>query len=65
LKGVIKKWFPLRGYGFIDTDGEKKDIFIHSSDVSGVFDLNEGEKVEFDIEDGPKGIRAVNVKLIQ
>ena len=53
-----------RGFGFISRDGEVKDLFFHSNDLSGVtFDeLQVGEAVTFDVVDGPKGQSAKNVK---
>jgi CspA family cold shock protein len=61
-KGVVKRWFTYRGYGFIEPEGEDKDIFVHNSQVVGKRSLREGEKVEFQIENSYKGPRAVNVK---
>jgi CspA family cold shock protein len=64
--GTIKKVVRERGFGFIsDTDG--REVFFHQSSVVDVqFDaLNEQQKVEFDIEDSPKGPRAVNVRVVQ
>lgn len=54
-----------RGFGFIAQDGEKKDLFFHANELSGVDfnDLKEGDKVTFEVADGPKGPNAVNVKL--
>ncbi len=54
-----------KGYGFISREGEEKDLFFHSNDLSGVtFDeLQEGEEVTFDVVDGEKGPGAKNVKL--
>jgi CspA family cold shock protein len=60
------KWFNERkGYGFIEQD-EGSDIFVHYSGIqgSGFRTLKEGDKVTFDIEDGPKGPRAVNVNIV-
>ena len=57
------KWFnEAKGYGFITTD-DGKDVFVHFSAISGdgFKTLAEGEQVNFDIEQGPKGPRAVNV----
>ena len=56
-----------KGFGFIARDGEVKDLFFHSNDLSGVtFDeLQVGAAVSFDIEQGPKGPAAKNVKLAQ
>lgn len=59
------KWFnSQKGFGFITTDEEESDIFVHYSAIedSGFKTLEEGEKVEFDLGQGPKGDQAVNVK---
>lgn len=62
MSGTIKT-LTDRGFGFIARDGEAKDLFFHSKDLSGVtFDeLREGDKVTFEVVDGPKGLGAVNV----
>ena len=54
-----------KGYGFIAQEGEEKDLFFHASAVGdeGEFNsLQEGDAVEFDVEEGDKGPHAVNVK---
>ena len=63
MQGVIKKKTD-KGFGFITVQGQEKDLFFHSKSLVGVtFDeLNEGDTVEFDVEDSPKGPNAVNVK---
>ena len=56
LKGTVK-WFNVKkGFGFIEREDKEKDVFVHASAVkdAGIRFLNEGEKVEFDLEDGPK-----------
>ena len=64
MNGTIKTKTD-RGFGFISRDGEAKDIFFHSNDLSGVtFDeLQVGAAVTFDVENGEKGPSAKNVKL--
>lgn len=60
------KWFSdQKGYGFISRPGGK-DIFVHHTqiDMEGRRTLNEGDGVEFDIEQGDKGPQAVNVKKV-
>ncbi len=61
----IVKWFNERkGYGFIEQD-DGPDVFVHFSGInsSGFKTLNEGDRVDFDIEDGQKGPAAVNVAV--
>jgi CspA family cold shock protein len=52
-----------KGFGFISREGEEKDLFFHSNDLEGVDyrDLNEGDKVTFEVAEGPKGLNAVSV----
>lgn len=65
-KGKIKKLVRERGFGFIsDTDG--REVFFHQSGLTdGGFDgLKEDQDVEFDVENSPKGPRAINIRLTQ
>jgi len=61
-QGTVKWFNSSKGYGFIAHEGGK-DVFVHFSAVSmeGYRTLNEGDKVEFSIEDSPKGPQATNV----
>lgn len=59
------KWFnAAKGYGFIQADGQEKDIFVHHTSIKadGFRTLNEGEPVEFELVQGPKGFKAENVQ---
>lgn len=59
------KWFnEAKGFGFISQDDGGKDVFVHFSAIqgSGFRTLTEGQKVSFDIQDGPKGPQAANVQ---
>ena len=62
-KGTIKWFSDQKGYGFITSEGGKKDVFVHYSALQGegFKTLAEGEQVSFDITDGPKGEQATNV----
>lgn len=63
MKGTIKRIIYDRNFGFIQTEGEEKDIFFHQSGVTVEFgDLKEGDAVEFDVEDTDRGLQAVNLK---
>ncbi|MBL7897767.1 MAG: cold shock domain-containing protein [Crocinitomicaceae bacterium] len=60
-KGKVKFFNESKGYGFIVDDETKKEHFVH---ISGLVDeVREGESVTFELQDGKKGINAVNVKL--
>lgn len=61
-KGKVKWFNAKKGYGFISTD-EGKDVFVHHKEIQsdGFRTLREGEEVEFDIAQGPKGELAKNV----
>ena len=58
--GKVDFFHDTGGYGFITTEDEDDDVFFHMEDVGGP-DLEEGESIEFDIEQAPKGPRATNV----
>lgn len=61
-KGTVKWFNNQKGYGFI-SDENGKDVFVHYSGLAGdgFKSLDEGQKVEFDVQDGAKGPQAVNV----
>ena len=64
IKGKVKWFNGSKGYGFIERDDKEKNVFVHMSAVkdSGVDYLDEGDVLSFDIEDGQKGLSAVNLK---
>lgn len=55
-----------RGFGFISREGEDKDLFFHSSELQGVEynELNEGDQVQFEVSEGPKGLNATKVSRV-
>jgi CspA family cold shock protein len=61
--GTVKWFNEKKGFGFITPDDGSNDVFVHHSEikVSGFAKLAEGQKVQFDVEQGEKGPRAVNV----
>tara|TARA_B110000444_G_C18246511_1_gene325572 strand:- start:174 stop:386 length:213 start_codon:yes stop_codon:yes gene_type:complete len=65
-KGTVKWFNGKKGFGFIERDDKEKDVFVHASAVkaAGMRSLNEGDKLEFEMEEGPKGPSAINLKKI-
>ena len=65
-QGTIKR-LTDRGFGFISIEGNDKDLFFHSKELVGVQfnDLKEGDKVEFEVSESPKGPNATQVSRIQ
>lgn len=64
MKGTVKWFNNKKGYGFITREDGQGDVFVHYTAIEtrGFKTLKEGQKVEFDIEDSPKGPQAVHVK---
>ncbi len=62
-RGTVKWFSDQKGYGFITPEGGKKDVFVHFSAVQteGFKSLHEGDTVEFEVTNGPKGEQAQNV----
>ena len=50
-----------KAFGFISREGEEKDLFFHMNECTDWHSLTEGQTVSFDVEEGPKGLNAVNV----
>ena len=66
VTGTVK-WFNAdKGYGFLTQDGGGKDVFVHFRAIvsEGYKTLNEGQRVEFEVEQGQKGLQAANVSAI-
>jgi cold shock protein len=64
--GVVKWFNGEKGFGFITQDGGGPDVFVHFSAIQagGYKNLNENDKVEYEVAQGPKGPNAANVRVI-
>jgi len=64
--GTVKWFNGEKGFGFITQDDGGADVFVHFSAIngSGYRNLDEGQKVEYEVTQGPKGLQAANVSLL-
>lgn len=65
-QGTVKWFDNSKGYGFVSRENGGKDVFVHHSAIQGTGykSLDEGQRVEFEVTQGPKGDQAVNVVKI-
>ncbi|KUN40468.1 cold shock domain protein CspD [Streptomyces longwoodensis] len=64
--GIVKWFNSEKGFGFIEQDGGGADVFAHHSNIAaqGYRELHEGQKVEFDVTQGQRGMQAENIRVI-
>ena len=61
MKGTVKFFNNAKGFGFITPEDGGKDVFVHKNGLSE--DIHEGDKVSYDVEESPKGLNAINVRV--
>ena len=64
MKGKVKWYNARKGYGFIEGEDEK-DVFVHNTALPMGIYLDEGDQVEYEIEDSDRGPKAINVKKLK
>ncbi|MDO3645242.1 cold-shock protein [Mucilaginibacter sp. L3T2-6] len=61
-EGTVKFFNAEKGFGFISQTNDRSDIFVHSTGL--IDEIRENDQVQFDTEEGRKGLNAINVKVI-
>ena len=66
MEGTVKWFNDAKGFGFITPSDGGKDVFVHQSDIEaeGRRTLNDGDRVQYELADSPKGPKAANVKIV-
>ena len=65
MEGKVKWFNKSKGFGFITPSDGGKDVFVHQSDIEAEDrTLNDGDRVQYEVAEGPKGPKAANVKTI-
>ncbi len=63
MKGTVKFFNREKGYGFIISDEDNKDYFVHQSGLKEGLNIDKDDSVTFDVEEGDKGLKAINVDI--
>ncbi len=63
MQGTVKFFNESKGFGFITPSNGGQDIFVHASGLQGI-EIRDKDNVSYDVENGKKGLNAVNVKVI-
>ena len=61
MKGIVKFFNKEKGFGFIIQDGNSEEVFVHKTGLYKGTQIDKGDEVEFDTEQGKKGLQAINV----
>ena len=64
MKGTVKWYNDMKGYGFIESENGN-EIFVHRTAIPMGIGLNEGDQVEYETEESERGIKAINVKMLK
>jgi cold shock CspA family protein len=65
LKGTVSKWIKSLGYGFIESDESAEELVIYHSDLIDLYELEEGQEVEFQIDRSKPRPKAIQVKVLK
>lgn len=64
MEGKCIRWIADRKFGFLVCDELEQNVFVHSSNIENASSLSLGDKVTFEVQETPKGKRAVHVRLV-
>ncbi len=65
MKGTVKRWNSSIGYGFVEPEEGDEDVLVHHLDIDDLYELEEGQKVEFEIDKTRPRPKAIKVKVIE
>jgi CspA family cold shock protein len=65
MQGAVKFFNQAKGFGFITPSDGSKDVFVHQTEIHGSRQLQDGDRVEFEVTPGDKGPKATNVRVIE